>query len=210
MNLHRLVLTLLVLLLVAGCAQSPTAVEPPECPEPPPCPVCEVPECPVPEPRIVEKIVQVPAPAPPAATTAGEKNLPIVGGVEWVVLEAADMEMEARVDTGAETTAVHAENIQLLEKEGKRYVRFTLQDGSTESQVAMEEPLRRTVLVKQAAGEPDKRYVVRMWLKLGEMRSRVEVTLSDREDFEYPLLLGRNFLVDLAIVDVSRKHTQAH
>lgn len=167
-------------------------------------------ECPVAEPKIVEKIVEVPAPVPPAATTAGEKHLPIVGGVEWVVVEAADMKMEARVDTGAETSSIHAENIQLLEKEGKRYVRFTLAGDTSENNVPMEEPLRRTVLIKQTNGEPDRRYVVRLWLTLGDMRSRVEVTLSDREEYEYPLLLGRNFLVDLAIVDVSRKHTQAH
>jgi hypothetical protein len=49
-----------------------------------------------------------------------------------------------------------------------------------------------------------------LWLALGELRSLVEVTLSDRLDYEYPLLIGRNFLVDTVIVDVSRHHTLAH
>jgi hypothetical protein len=64
------------------------------------------------------------------------------------------------------------------------------------------------VLIKQHGRDPERRYVVRMWLTLGDIRSRVDVTLSDREDFEYPLLVGRNFLVDSAIVDVSRQHLQ--
>ncbi len=55
---------------------------------------------------------------------------------------------------------------------------------------------------------PERRYVVRMWVSLAGTRSRIDVNLSDREDFEYPLLVGRNFLVDTVIVDVSRRHTQ--
>ena len=62
--------------------------------------------------------------------------------------------------------------------------------------------------IKQQVGEPERRYVVRMWLTLDEQRSRIDVNLSDREDFEYPLLVGRNFLMDSFIVDVSRHHTQ--
>ena len=114
--------------------------------------------------------------------------------------------MEARVDTGAETTSVHAENIQLVEKDGKRYVQFTLLDPASGKPVALEERLRRKVLIKQSAGDPERRYVVRMWLTLGETRSRVDVTLSDRDFLDYPLLIGRNFLIDTMIVDVSQQH----
>ncbi|QFU77901.1 ATP-dependent zinc protease [Halioglobus maricola] len=166
-------------------------------------------QCPEPAVEIVERIVEVPAPIPPQASTAGEMHLPIVGAVEWVYVEPAGLRLEARLDTGAETTSIHAENIRLVEKEGKRYVRFIVPDAATGDQVNMELRLRRQVLIKQHSGEPERRYVVRMWLTLGEMRSRVDVTLSDRQVFEYSLLVGRNFLVDTAIVDVSRRHTQA-
>lgn len=203
---------LLAPLVLSACSALQPAPEPPveaaQCPEPPPCQVCEVPQCPAPE--VIEKVVEVPAPLPPMATTAGEMHLPIIGGVEKVKVEPGDLVLEARIDTGAETTSIHAEDISLVEKDGKRYVRFTLLDEATGEQLPMEVRLRRRVLIKQHGDdEPERRYVVRMWLTLGDNRARVDVTLSDREDFEYPLLVGRNFLVDTAIVDVSRQHLQS-
>lgn len=203
---------LLASLALSACSALQPGPEPPvevaQCPEPPPCPACEVQQCPAPE--VVEKIVEVPAPLPPMATTAGEMHLPIIGGVEKVKVEPGDLVLDARIDTGAETTSIHAEDISLVEKDGKRYVRFTLLDEATKEQLPMEVRLRRRVLIKQHGDdEPERRYVVRMWLTLGDNRARVDVTLSDREDFEYPLLVGRNFLVDTAIVDVSRQYLKS-
>jgi hypothetical protein len=111
------------------------------------------------------------------------------------------------MDTGAVTTSVHADNIQLVEKEGKRYVRFVLTDPNSDEKVEQELRLRRRVLIKQSGLPDTRRYVVRMWVTLGETRSRIDVNLSDRTGFEYPLLIGRNFLTDSMIVDVSRHHT---
>ena len=141
------------------------------------------------------------------ATTAGKMHLPIVGAIEWVRIEPAGLLLESRMDTGAVTTSVHADNIQLVEKEGKRYVRFVLTDPNRDEKVKQELRLRRRVLIKQSGLPDTRRYVVRMWVTLGETRSRIDVNLSDRTGFEYPLLIGRNFLTDSMIVDVSRHHT---
>lgn len=164
-----------------------------------------------PEPRIVERIVTkiLPAALPPMASTAGKFHLPIVGAVEWARIEPANLWVESRIDTGAETTSIHAEEIQLLEKDGKRYVSFVLIDALTGSRHPQELRLRRRVLIKQNDSPDQRRYVVRMWVTVGETRSRIDVNLSDRSNFEYPLLIGRNFLVDSMIVDVSRHHTMA-
>ncbi|WP_082850231.1 RimK/LysX family protein [Halioglobus sp. HI00S01] len=209
----RFTVIFLVLMLLGGCTTVAPEPEVVNCPEPKACPACEVLQCPDPEVQIVEKIVQVPTPVittePPSATTAGDMHLPIIGAVEWVDVEPAGLRMQARIDTGAETTSIHAEQVRLVEKEGKRYVRFSVPDPQSDELVPMELRLRRQVLIKQHSREPERRFVVRMWLTLGDMRSRVDVTLSDRQDFEFPLLVGRNFLVDAAIVDVSRRHTQA-
>jgi hypothetical protein len=178
------------------------------------CPTVEVIELPVteqvcPEPKVVERIVTktVPAALPPMASTAGKLHLPIVGAVEWARVEPAELWIEARIDTGADTTSIHAEDIQLIEKDGKRYVSFVLIDAVTGSPHPQELKLRRRVLIKQSGGPDQRRYVVRMWVTLGETRSRIDVNLTDRSDFEYPLLIGRNFLTDTLIVDVSRHHT---
>lgn len=178
------------------------------------CPVTEVVELPVsantcPEPQVIERIVTktVAAPMPTMASTAGKLHLPIVGAVEWARIEPAGLWVESRIDTGADTTSIHAEDIQLLEKDGKRYVSFVLIDALTGSSHPQELRLRRRVLIKQAGGPDQRRYVVRMWVTVGEVRSRIDVNLTDRANFEFPLLIGRNFLTDTMIVDVSRHHT---
>ena len=195
------------LLLLSGCTllspeQQPVAV----------CPVLGEPvvtqqQCP--PAKVIERIVtkEVPAKLPPMATTAGKMHLPIVGAVEWAAVGRSELMMEARIDTGADTTSIHADNIQLVEKDGRRYVRFVLVEPETGRQVRQELRLRRRVLIKQSNGLRDRRFVVRMWVAVGDARSHIDVNLTDRSDFEYPMLIGRNFLTDSLIVDVSRHHT---
>jgi len=215
MNWISRIILYLTLNIVAGCsvfeskpeAQQCAATEPVSCPV---CPGAESLQCP--EPQVVEKIVTVTAPspvisAPPKATTAGKMNLPIVGAIEWATVEPGDIRMEARIDTGAEFTSVHAEDIQLVEKDGKRWVHFSLIKPDTAEKVAVERRLRKKIKIRQSDSEKQTRYVVEMWITLGEIRSLVEVTLSDRDHMEYPLLIGRNMLVDTMIVDVSDRHT---
>ena len=194
--------------LLSGCSLLPQQTENN-------CPVVDVVELPVveqacPKPQVIERIVTktVTAPLPPMASTAGKLHLPIVGAVEWARVRPAGLWLESRVDTGADTTSIHAEDIQLIEKDGKRYVGFALIDAVTGSRYPQELRLRRRVLIKQSGGPDQRRYVVRMWVTLGETRSRIDVNLTDRGNFEYPLLIGRNFLTDALIVDVSRHHTK--
>lgn len=192
------------LLLISGCSLFQTQGSPPEvqvCPPPPVCPVCKPTSCPAP--TVVEKIVVSPI---PTQKTGGELDLPIVGGVESVVVEPSSFKYEARIDTGAESSSIHAENIQLIERDGKRYVRFSLLNPETNELIELERRLRRKVLIKRQQGERERRYVVKLWLTLGEIKELVDVTLSNRTDFEYPVLVGRNLLTDTAIVDVSQQH----
>ncbi len=200
----------LTLALAAGCSSlepAPAAVtcpvvEPPSCPS---CPSAAVQQCP--EPQVIEKIVTVTAPPPPPvkAATAGKMNLPIVGAVEWVKVEPGDLRLPARMDTGAANTTLHAEDIELVEKDGKRWVHFSVLDPDTQEKVEVEQRLRRKFVIKQSDGGEQYRYVVKLWITVGESRSLVEVTLTDRDKMEYPLQIGRNLLVDTVIVDVSRQ-----
>ena len=195
--------------LLSSCSLLPQMVTQTECPSAAevPLPVVEQQSCP--EPQVIERIITktIPAALPSQATTAGKLHLPIVGAVEWARVQPAGLWIESRIDTGADTTSIHAEDIQLIEKDGKRYVRFVLLDAVTGSAHQQELRLRRRVLIKQSSGPDERRYVVRMWVTVGDIRSKIDVNLSDRTDFEYPLLIGRNFLMDNMIVDVSRHHT---
>ena len=198
----------LSLALAAGCSSLKPAPEPAACPavEPTVCPVCPVVEPAVcPEPQIIEKIVTVPAPLPQKPTSAGKLNLPIVGAVEWARIEPGDVRLQARMDTGEASTSLHAENIELIEKDGKRWVHFTLLDPATKKNVDFQQPLRRKIVVRQGDNKEQYRYVVKLYITLAESRALVEVTLNERDNMEYPLQIGRNVLVDTVIVDVSRQ-----
>ena len=123
------------------------------------------------------------------ASTAGKLHLPIIGAVEWARIEPADLWVESRIDTGADTTSIHAEEIQLIEKDGKRYVSFVLTDALTGSRYSQELRLRRRVLIKQSDG-PDAAPLCGSDVgDAGRDRARELMSIStDRTDFEYPLI----------------------
>jgi len=171
-------------------------------PKPSPAPTaCEPLVCPAP--TIIEKIVRVPS----LPKTGGALNLPIIGEIEMVHVSPGDIWYNARIDTGANSSSIHAENIRLIERDGEKRVTFSLRHPTTKSLIPLERKYLRNVLIKQKSGNPEKRYAVKLWLSLGGIKELVEVTLANRNDFNYPLLVGRNLLTDTAIVDVSRKHT---
>ena len=153
--------------------------------------------------KVIEKIVRVTVPA----KTGGKLDLAIIGEVETVQVEPSRLRYAARIDTGAESSSIHAENIQLLERDGERFVVFSLREPVTDGLVDLERKFQRRVIIKQKVGKPERRYVVKLWLTLGKVKELVEVTLTNRSDFKYKLLIGRNLLIDTAIVDVSRKNT---
>lgn len=196
------------LLFLAGCE----TMAPKQQPEPEPAPV---------PPQVEEKTdpltcPEVPAcecgdatPVPaPVCEPAAAPELAIFGAVEWVVLQPEGIRAKARLDTGATSSSIHATNIVEFERDGKTWVRFNFvpHDGeSAGEQTVFEKKVVRRVRIKRHDAESQRRYVVSMRLVIGEVSEKVEVTLSDRSDFKYSVLIGRNFLTDNAMVDVSRQ-----
>ena len=172
---------------------------------PPPQPPVEVVNCPEPEPCVCpepEKII-VPAP-PPEPCKTSVQDMMVIGQIEYVIVDAS-VRTRARIDTGAATSSINATDIVEFERDGKPWVRFAFSPGNGDEPVAIERPVSRRVLIKRHGFEPQRRYVVTLGLAIGNIEEVVEVTLSDRSDFEFPVLVGRNFLTDNAVVDVSRQ-----
>lgn len=130
----------------------------------------------------------------------------IFGWIERVKLENAAMTLEAKLDTGAETSSLHAPDAETFERDGDTWVRFTVEDAEGEEH-AFERPLSRTVRIRSAAGVT-RRYVVTLSLCLGDIARQAEVTLADREELSYPMLIGRNFLDGHILVDSGPKFTR--
>lgn len=129
----------------------------------------------------------------------------VVGELEDVLFHAPDLILRARIDTGATTSSLHARDIQTFERDGATWVRFVIRLDDHDHDVTLERPRARRVRIVQAtAEEPDRREVVEMRISVGAVTQTSEFTLTDRSGMEYPVLIGRNVLRDLMVVDVAK------
>ncbi|WP_407333700.1 ATP-dependent zinc protease [Enterovibrio sp. 27052020O] len=132
----------------------------------------------------------------------------IMGEKEWVRVDDFDVVAIARVDTGATTSSISAIDIQSFERDGKKWVKFRLAHDDRQSDL-IERPVVRTVKIIQSSSEGyERRYVVDLPITIGDMTVSTEFTLRDRKHLNFPVLLGRTYLKDTALVDVSRKYIQ--
>ncbi len=135
-------------------------------------------------------------------------NKTVLGGVEQVHLDPPGLEFSARIDTGAQTSSLNALNVVEFERDGKPFVKFNLVHPITGEKIELTRRLRRYVRVKELGNrESQRRPVVRMRVMLGNIDERINFTLENRSRFKHQVLIGRNLLQDLAIVDVSKKYT---
>jgi hypothetical protein len=146
-----------------------------------------------------------------AKTQPVPDSLRVLGSVETVTFELFNTSYDARIDTGAATSSLNATNIQEFERNGSTWVKFNLsteQDKDAEPKW-MEAPLIRYAKVRQSnMAKSEKRAVVELWITLGDIRQKAEFTLADRTHMSHPVLLGRSFIKDIAIVDVSKTYIQ--
>lgn len=132
---------------------------------------------------------------------AGTRNLEIVGWVENTLLIGPGIIMKAKLDTGAETSSLDAGVIKKFRKDGKRWVRFRITDRQTGKEYIVVRERIRTIGVIQHEGRAQTRPVVVMDVCIAGRLLATEVSLIDRSEFNYPLLLGRNTLESFALVD---------
>ena len=136
-------------------------------------------------------------------------SMQIYGGVETVCLPGERLQLEAKLDTGADTSSLDARDIQAFDREGEPWVRFRIEGvrgGQAVSQL-LERPIERRVKVRSASGS-DSRYVVRMRVMFGSQEYDEQFSLRDRRRMNYPVLIGSRTLKHLGAVDVNRMHTQ--
>lgn len=130
-----------------------------------------------------------------------------IGWIEHVGIHPHQMIMKAKIDTGADNSSVHAEDINVVEKNGAKMVSFTLRNKRGEI-VQMEKPLVRYTQIKSklAGAAPIQRPVVELSLCVGNTARTVPVNLANRENFSYRMLIGRSYLKHGYVVDSNNKH----
>ncbi|MDD4350518.1 MAG: RimK/LysX family protein [Opitutales bacterium] len=123
------------------------------------------------------------------------------GWVEWVCFQPETIQLKAKVDTGARTSSLHAYDLIEFERDGKKWVRFHVEHQKSGELLEIERPVVRYLKVIQHEDEPQKRPVVEMEIRMGPFHEKAEFTLIDRSNFVYQVLVGRNFLKGLVLVD---------
>lgn len=150
-------------------------------------------------------------PAPKAVEHATEAGCPmkgrrVIGAAELVELLPDGPSLKARVDTGATTSSMDARDIKLFERDGDRWVRFRVVDRGTGDSVKLERKVTRVVNIKRHGADTQERFVVKLRVGMGDWKRSVEFTLTNREKYDFPVLVGRNILGDGMLVDVSAEY----
>ncbi|MCL1048991.1 RimK/LysX family protein [Shewanella abyssi] len=154
-----------------------------------------------------EKIAVVPVVAPKQCPPSPLQGKFILGAEENVYVDEMKASFNTRIDTGAESSSVDARNIILFERDGDQWVRFdVLTHGAKQPAQTFESKVERFVRIKESDDKTDRRPVIHAHLEIGEYKAETDLNLSDRSHLEFPLLLGRKFMQDIAVVDVGQTY----
>lgn len=132
----------------------------------------------------------------------------ILGWLESIRLQQSGMRIKTKLDPGAKTSSMQATNIERFEKDGRPWVSFDFTDVDLDTEKEqthrLEAPLIREVVIKRHGAPNITRPVVAMEFCLFHQIYRAEFSLTDRDKFNYAILLGRSFLAKIALVDPSQ------
>ena len=132
----------------------------------------------------------------------------IIGCEEWLSIKDLNIPIiKARIDSGAKTSSIQANNIKKIIKNGETWVIFDvcpIQDNSSLN-VSCESKVIDIRIIRSSTGESQKRYVIKTNICIEQIIFEVELTLAERDGMEYRMLLGREALSYRFLVDSSKR-----
>ncbi|OED39275.1 alpha-L-glutamate ligase [Chromatiales bacterium (ex Bugula neritina AB1)] len=133
----------------------------------------------------------------------------IAGAQEWCSLPQLDIAaVQARVDSGAKTSSIHAFNIEPFTRNSSPWVRFDIHPIRQNRRVTIrcESPTIDRRIVKSSNGQSEKRFVIRTPLTLNGQTWDIELTLANRDTMGFRMLLGREAMSGRLLVDSEEKY----
>ena len=143
-----------------------------------------------------------------------DKSLPpepllVIGWREWLSLPQIRIRrIKAKVDTGARSSCLHAPTIETFQIDGQLHVRFSVQpiQRNKDFTVTCEAKVHDQRLVRSSNGEASERYVIQTSAKWLDQSWPIELTLADRSEMGFRLLLGREAIRGKMLVDSARSY----
>jgi len=133
----------------------------------------------------------------------------IHGWVETVILKPDNIELNAKMDTGATTSSLNALNKEIFERDGEEWIAFDIINPKDEDDTKrLERKITRYVRIIRHDGNHQRRPVVNMAICMGEHLREEEVSLIDRTELTYQVLIGRNHMAGIILLDSEHKYLQ--
>lgn len=132
----------------------------------------------------------------------------VVGWRELVSLpELGLTRIPAKIDTGARTSSLHAHVLDDFVRDGERFVRFAVDwGGERHFCEAIHVDVRG---ITSSNGDKQARFVIKTPLTIGILRFRAEISLADRSQMQFPMLIGRSALRRRMVVDSGHSWLQS-
>lgn len=137
------------------------------------------------------------------------RNKPIIGWREWAAFPDLGVDqINAKIDTGARTSAIHAFHIREEIVDGIPYVSFRLHpiQRRRTPEIFCSVPIADKRLVTSSNGQKQNRIVIKTPMTLGMKTWPIELTLTDRDEMTFRLLIGREALRNRFLIDASGSH----
>ena len=128
----------------------------------------------------------------------------LVGWREWLSLpDLGITKIKAKIDTGARTSCLHAFKVEEFKKDNQSWVKFWLHpiQQNTEFELVAEAQVTDIRKVADSGGHTENRFVIKTTLNINNESFPIEVTLTNRENMMFRMLLGRTAMNDKIIVD---------
>lgn len=138
-----------------------------------------------------------------------KQKIHTIGRVERVNLPNWNIEgIEAKIDTGAFSSSLHCHHIEEFTRNGRDFVRFNILDPEHEAynEQLMELPIHDKRVVKSSNGLSSTRFFIKTSIQIFTTTYDIELSLADRSEMKFPILIGRKFIKNRFIVDVSKKN----
>src|SRR5690606_11736545 len=107
-------------------------------------------------------------------------------------------------DTGAKTSVLHCGSIELLKKGRRQFVKFVPLGDASPNGKSYIFPFHKERKIKNSFGSEENRFVIHTRIEMFNEVYEIEISLRDRSNMEFPMLLGRSFIRKKFLVDVNR------
>lgn len=137
------------------------------------------------------------------------KGKPIVGSLEKCDLpDLSISDLNIRVDTGAATSSLHVDNLEEFDKSGDLWVSFDIHPDihDVNEIVRREAKVKAIRKVKSSTATKERRYLIETKIKMADMLWDIHITLTDRSEMTYLMLLGREAMSGKFVVDPEHEY----